>query len=70
MGSTATDTGGNPYGDFGKNHDPSGIPEGGLEQLTDNEYDENPFHNVGAVNKAVWGGLEEMIVCVLDLNCG
>lgn len=53
MGSTATDTGGNPYGDFGKNHDPSGIPEGGLEQLTDNEYDENPFHNVGAVNKAV-----------------
>lgn len=47
-------------------HDPPDVAENGLEHEIDDEYDENPFHNVGPIITAVQGGLVERIVRVLD----
>ena len=46
------------------------MPESGLEDETDDEEDENPFHDVGLIHHLVGGGLEERLIHGLDLNSG
>lgn len=45
------------------------MPEGGLEDDSDDEFDENPFHGAGPVIiNAVRGGLEERSHYAFDLD--
>jgi hypothetical protein len=46
------------------------IPEGDLEDESDDIEDENPFHDVGPLKHAAWGRLEDRLLRKLDLNGG
>ena len=52
------------------NHDPTDIPEGGLEDDSENGEEENPFHNAEPANQWAQRGLEEQLIRALDLNGG
>nr|CAD1818628.1 unnamed protein product [Ananas comosus var. bracteatus] len=54
----------NPEGD----HGPLDMPKGSLEDTTNQEDFENPFHDARTANNAVRSGLEERLLHALDLN--